>query len=72
MAFPGVHALELERQSDEEGCAPDAPARLVAPRLGGTHTTAWSTSSSPGSTWLPPRMRHGTPPRSRSPAAPAS
>jgi len=32
-----VYALELARQSDEEGCAPDAPARLVAPRLGGTH-----------------------------------
>jgi hypothetical protein len=35
--FPGAYALELERQSDEKGCAPDAPARLVAPRLGGSH-----------------------------------
>ena len=38
--FPGVYALELERQSDEEGCAPDAPARLVAPAWAAHTTTA--------------------------------
>jgi hypothetical protein len=33
--FPGVYAPELERHSNDEGCESDAPARFVAPRLGG-------------------------------------